>query len=106
MPILILFIIIKYRKRNLLNCPTQLSSCKYQLGYFYLGYKDKVFYWEFIRIAERLLIITAFLIFYDYRIQQSCVIALIIIAYSLLVHRFHPNDSINMQKTEYYSNLV
>jgi hypothetical protein len=40
------------------------------------------------------------LISYDNQIQKGCFVALIILAYGLLVQRFTPNDNISSQKAE------
>jgi hypothetical protein len=74
--------------------PTEISKIKYQLGYFYLGYKDKCFYWEFVRIAQRILIISVFQFFYDYDSQKSFFVVLIIYGYSILSSYIKPNDNI------------
>ncbi len=86
--------------------PTEISKIKYQLGYFYLGYKDKCFYWEFVRIAQRILIISVFQFFYDYDSQKSFFVVLIIYGYSILSSYIKPNDNIIVQRTEFYSNSV
>ena len=58
-PIIILFILKKGNEKNLANLPFEISLFKYAFGYFYLDYKDSCYYWEFVRMMERFLIVVS-----------------------------------------------
>jgi len=83
-----------------------ISSFKYQMGYLYLGYKESKYYWEFIRIFQRILIMSTFLIFFDFNSQKGCIVALILLVYAAMAQKVNPYENIEVNRIELYSNLV
>ena len=104
--VVFLLVISIFKRKKLLYTPVEISSFKYQMGYLYLGYKESKYYWEFIRIFQRILIMSTFLIFFDFNSQKGCIVALILLVYAAMAQKVNPYENIEVNRIELYSNTV
>ena len=93
--------------KNKTNLDSIANYVRY--GYFYEEYK--IFYWEFIRIYEKLLIIIAIRLFNTLdsllsRILKSLLVISILYVYRILFDKYNPYKSEFLNKTEKFSNFV
>ena len=97
-PLLILFQLIKNRKN--------LQSIANQVRYGYLYDEYDIFYWEFIRMYEKILI-TVILSFYETQISMKGLLVILIIAiYQLLLYKKNPYKSKRLNMTDKFNSSV
>ncbi|EAR86425.2 transmembrane protein, putative (macronuclear) [Tetrahymena thermophila SB210] len=77
---------------NLIRNKQQLRKIRYQLrwGILYHEYKDDCFYWEFIKISEKLFIIISISLFNQAQNIQLGVLIIILILYMLYLYKMKP----------------
>ncbi|KAL4475061.1 hypothetical protein ABPG74_001757 [Tetrahymena malaccensis] len=77
---------------KLIKNKQQLRKIRYQLrwGILYHEYKDECFYWEFIKISEKLLIIISISLFNQAQNIQLGVLIIILILYMLFLYKMKP----------------
>ncbi|EAR83974.2 transmembrane protein, putative (macronuclear) [Tetrahymena thermophila SB210] len=76
-PLVFLFMLIKKRKR-LNECST-----KYNLGYFYGELKERYYYWEFVRIYKKILIVYIHILLSNTFINSSTILIIFIFVFYL-----------------------
>ena len=62
-PLIVFIILYRGSKKNILDKPYMISNYKYIYGYFYIDYGDSIYYWEFVRMSLRLLIVISLSLF-------------------------------------------
>lgn len=88
---------MKYRnkKNNLHYCTT-----KYKYGYFYLEFKNKFCYWEFVRIYYKLAIVITVTLFRKLEILMYVLCITLIFVYIFFVQKYEPYEMKRLLKLE------
>jgi hypothetical protein len=86
-PLIILSIIYKKFKKGDFKSKESISSFTKNYGYFFLDYSDKCYYWEFVRIFQKVLIICFLIIFRDNSILKGMFTLAFILLYGFLTYR-------------------
>jgi len=66
---------------------------KYKFGYFYLGFKHKFYYWEFVRIYFRTLIVVLITLLKQYGISMYVLSVILIFIYIIAAMKLKPFES-------------
>ncbi|KAL4454120.1 hypothetical protein ABPG73_009937 [Tetrahymena malaccensis] len=102
-PLLILYIFLKDTKKS-----QNIHYCinKYKFGYYFLEYKNKYFYWEFIRIYYRIVLVLVSTLLDQYN-QISQVLCIIIISsYTSALLNYKPFQDHHLQRIELFQNSI
>ncbi|KAL4489308.1 hypothetical protein ABPG72_018963 [Tetrahymena utriculariae] len=102
-PLIVLLILIHKLKRN-----QKLFFCtmKFRFGYYFLEYKEKYFYWEFIRIYYKIAIVLSAALLVQSKIIQQCLFIIIITLYISSIHAYTPFQSFQQKKHETASQFI
>lgn len=106
LPLIFLLILIRGHKQNLLTKPRSLSFYKRHFYYFYADYPPGFFYWDFMRMLQKILISLSFILFEDSNNLKACIAFLVITGYSLLCYFKDPYENKNVKNVEIASGLV
>jgi hypothetical protein len=90
-PIFILILLVHHKKKSSIN-KEAISFFSKNFGYFYLDYSSKCYFWEFVRIFQKFLIISVLMWFSDQEISKGLFIILIILTYGFLTFKLRPNE--------------
>ena len=95
-----LILLIMFKKRFKLHHEYN----KITLGYLFNGYKRSAFYWEFIGIYRKLLIVSI-LVFVnkDFGSIQGLTLCVVLVLSIVMQHKFKPYNSKELNKLELYS---
>ncbi|EWS76085.1 transmembrane protein, putative (macronuclear) [Tetrahymena thermophila SB210] len=100
LPLLLLIYILK-NKVKLDNL-----SINMRFGFLYREYKNNVFYWEFIKIAQKISIIIVLNFYYQYTLVKGCIVTLIITAYGILANKYQPYEESQYNQIDSLSTKV
>jgi len=91
-----------YKSRN------NLDGCltKYNYGYFYLEFKHTHYFWDFIRLAVRTVVITIAALFRELKYLPSVVALLVFAAYISLTIKKQPFVNNDLQNVDIVSYCV
>ncbi|KAL4470128.1 hypothetical protein ABPG72_016665, partial [Tetrahymena utriculariae] len=105
-PILIFWIVFPLIPLYFLaNRRKKLNWCsvKLKLGYYYIEFKDQFFYWEFIRIYVKMLIVLIFTFLQNNKTTTTILVSFIITVYVNLIIHLNPFYRINLKNMEILS---
>ncbi|KAL4506365.1 hypothetical protein ABPG73_017099 [Tetrahymena malaccensis] len=102
-PLVILFILIwkLKKKQKLFFC-----TMKFRFGYYILEYKEKYFYWEFIRIYYKIVIVLTSALLVQSKIIQECLSIILITLYISSIHAYTPFQSLQQKRNETTSQFI
>jgi hypothetical protein len=100
LPLSILFFMVKNKST------LSKSSYRLRLGFLYNEYNGKNFYWEFVKMYQRLCIICVLLFLDSYVMIKGLLILLIITIYGILAMRAKPYASNELNKVDQISTLI
>ncbi|KAL4495984.1 hypothetical protein ABPG73_011052 [Tetrahymena malaccensis] len=100
MPVIAIVAIFK-RRMNLNTCYTQ-----YRFGYFTTGFKQKFYYWEFIRMYLKILVVLIFTIYNSNLYITYLIIILIFFGYIKIVLSYDPFQSKSLSNMEIASYTI
>ncbi|EAR88968.2 transmembrane protein, putative (macronuclear) [Tetrahymena thermophila SB210] len=86
--IVIPFILLVHIYRNRSKLDSLFTNMKF--GFLYREYKSNVYYWEFIKIAQKLSIILALNFYYQNVVIKGLLVILIITAYGIISNKLKP----------------
>lgn len=94
---------ILIKQRNLLDNIRQ----KLSFGFLYLGFKKESFFWEFVILYRKVLLITYSVFMRNYSINaQALTVLLTLIVYLYIQNRYQPYATKDLNKLETFSILV
>ncbi|EAR88963.3 transmembrane protein, putative (macronuclear) [Tetrahymena thermophila SB210] len=102
--IIIPFALLVYIKKNKKNLDSLFINMKF--GFLYREYKSNVYYWEFIKIAQKISIILVLNLYYQNQIVKGCIITLIITGYGLYANKLQPYLEDNYNQLDSLSTKV
>ena len=95
------FLRIKMNKAYL-----ETDKIRLQMGFFYIGYNSEYYFWEFVIMFRKILIIFVTLI-PDSLIYSKAALVLFLVTTSFYLHsNSHPYINANLNKLEFYAILV
>ena len=97
-PLTILYRLVKNRK--------DLQSITNQIRYGYLYDEYIIFYWEFVRMYEKISIIVILSFFDSEILIKSLLVLMIIFTYSLLIFKNHPYKAKKLNRTDKINSIV
>ena len=83
-PTLIILILLSKNKNNLHNKLLILR----RIGYLFINYKKTCYFWEFIKIYHRLILVIITYLFYNYTQYCFILIFLINLVYLLILNKY------------------
>ena len=95
-----------YEHHSELEKPQSMSLYKLHLFYFYADQKPDYYYWDFVRMAVRILLTVVFIRFNDDNNLKGCMAFLIIGTYILLLFVKNPFADPLIRKIEIASGVV
>ncbi|EAR88961.3 transmembrane protein, putative (macronuclear) [Tetrahymena thermophila SB210] len=102
--IIIPFALLVYITKNKKNLDSLFINMKF--GFLYREYKSNVYYWEFIKIAQKISIILVLNLYYQNQIVKGCIITLIITGYGLYANKLQPYLEDNYNQLDSLSTKV
>jgi len=104
LPLLFLFLLIipllMFIKLTLKKAQLALISMRLRWGYLYNEYKQSAYFWEFVKISTKVLIIISLSLYDDFIVIKGIFIYLFIIIYGLLGKIYKPYEDLNMNSLD------
>lgn len=100
LPLALLAVLVNRFKKSRVRSFDEVSLFTKNFGYIFLGYSVRCYYWEFVRIAQKVAIIAVIITFNDQELLKGLFTLFFIILYGLLTYNLQPSDNVRVQRLD------